>query len=50
MCTISVAVSSLNQTVNKLKESKTSDCLIRPKRFHHYVKQPIDHAAWNILT
>ena len=29
MCTIYVAVSSLYKTVNKLKTSKTSDCLIR---------------------
>ena len=46
MCTISIAVSSLYKTVNKLKASKTSDCLIRPKRFHHYVKQPIEHGKF----
>ena len=48
MCTISIAVSSLYKTVIKLKGSKTSDCLIKPKRFHHYVKQPIEHGKfWN---
>ena len=42
MCTISVVVSSLYKTVNKLKASKTSDCLIRPKR----PKIPIDHGTF----
>ena len=46
-CTISAAVSSSYKTVNKLKASRTSDCLIRPKRFQHCVKQP---RPWNILA
>ena len=46
MFTISVAVPGLYKTVNNSKASNASNCLIRPQRFHHYIKQSTDHGTF----